>query len=173
MKKIIFALIGTFLFAHNVNLQLTNATLLVNGEFKISSKNIKLRGSFLYNDNENKHNFFSLGIKAEGNLIGAENTKMKFSLFVDGVHTKDNTALPIGIGIFSYIPGVDLPFYVNVEGEYAPKVLSFDDADRFSRIDGQVGYFPISNAKVFVGYRHISFNKCYNSAVYGGVGISF
>jgi len=175
MKKIIFtALAGiSFLFANNINLQITNSTLAIGGEATITQNNIKARGQFIYNDNSNKHNFFLVGVKAEGNLIGLEYQNVKFSVILDGVHTKDNSAIPIGIGVFSYIPNINLPVYIKTEAEFAPKILSFDDANRFGRVDAQLGYYPITNAQIFIGYRNISFNHNYNSNIYAGVGYNF
>ena len=98
---------------------------------------------------------------------------IKFSLIVDAAHIKNNTAIPAGIGIFTYLPNISLPVFVKAEAEYAPKILSFDDADRFSRIDTQIGYFPIDNARIFLGYRSISFSHSYNSCIYAGLGYSF
>ena len=177
MKKILagLAVAGTFLFSANtnVNLQITNSTIGIYAESGITQNDIKARGFFLYNDNSNKHNFYLAGIKAEGNLIGADIQNLKFSLIADFVHTKDNSAIPIGFGIFSYIPNIDLPIFIRAEAEYAPKVLSFDDADRFSRVDAQIGYAPITNGEIFAGYRTLSFNHNYNSAVYAGLGYNF
>ena len=177
MKKALFILIaaGVGLFAQNtnVNLQITNSTIGVYAESGITQNNIKARGFYMYNDNSNKNNFYLAGIKAEGKLIGMNVENMKFSVIADFVHTKNNSAIPLGFGVFSYIPNISLPLFVRVEAEYAPKVLSFDDANRFSRVDAEVGYSPIVNAEIFVGYRDISFNHNYNSVCYGGLGYNF
>ncbi len=177
MKKFISGILiaGSCLFAQNtnVNLQITNSTIGVYAESGITQNNIKARGFFLYNDNSNKNNFFLLGVKAEGNLIGVNIQNIKFSLIADFVHTKDNTAIPLGFGVFSYIPNLNIPVFVRAEAEYAPKVLSFDNADRFSRFDVNVGYSPITNAEIFAGYRNLSFNHNYNSALYIGLGYNF
>jgi len=177
MKKIlgIAVICSSFLLAQdtNVNFQITNSTIAVYAESGLTQNNIKARGMFLYNDNSNKYNFYMAGIKAEGNLIGVDIQNIKFSLLSDFVHTKDNSAIALGFGVFSYIPNINLPVFVKTEAEYAPKVLSFDDADRFSRVDISLGYSPITNAQIFVGYRNLSFNHNYNSTFYGGIGYSF
>ena len=177
MKKIlsILTIAGSMLLAQssNVNIQLTNSTIGVYAESGITQNNIKARGFFFYNDNSNKHNFYLAGVKAEGNLIGVNIPNMKFSVIADFVHTKDNSAIPLGFGVFSYIPHINIPIFTKIEAEYAPKVLSFDDADRFSRVDVQVGYAPITNAEIFVGYRNLSFNHNYNSNFYAGLGYNF
>jgi hypothetical protein len=174
MKKLIaLAALSGFLFAqNNVNVQISNDTIGIEAQGEIQN-NVYARGFFLYNDEDNKHNFYSLGLKAEGNLIGVNIENVKFSIITDFVHTKDNSAIPLGVGIFSYIPNFDYPIFVKGEYEFAPKILSFDDADRFSRFDAKVGIQPIENAQVFVGYRNISFNHNYKSGLYVGIGYDF
>jgi len=175
MKK--FLLSAAFValaFGENIaNIQITNDTLAFYAQGSVTNNNIYLRGMFLYDDEENKNNFYSVGLKGEGNLIGADYTNLKFSLIVDFVHTKKNSALPLGIGVFGYIPNLQYPVFVRGEYEFAPKVLSFDDANRFSKIDAQIGIQPIENGELFVGYRNISFNHNYDSGIYGGIGYHF
>ncbi len=177
MKKIVTTLIlaGASLFAQNtnVNLQITNSTIGVYAESGLTQNNIKARGFYLYNDNSNKNNFYLAGVKAEGNLIGVDIENLKFSVIADFAHTKNNSAIPLGFGVFTYIPNISIPLFIRAEAEYAPKVLSFDDADRFSRVDAELGYSPIVNAEIFAGYRNISFNHNYNSVFYGGLGYNF
>ncbi|WP_457564866.1 hypothetical protein [Caminibacter sp.] len=175
MKKLLTAtLFAGVLFAqNNVNIQISNETLGIYAQGKITQNNIYARGFFLYNDEDGKHNFYMAGVKAEGNLIGAELQNIKFSLIADFVHTKDNSAIPLGIGAFGYIPNLQYPVFVRGEYEFAPKILSFDDADRFSRFDAQIGIQPIENGEIFVGYRNISFNHNYKSGLYVGLGYNF
>jgi len=176
MKKILMSalMLGSVgLWADNIlGLKLTNDTLAPYAQIKIAPNNIFVRGEYLYNDNENKHNFCSLGVKAEGNLLNDDN-KLKFAISMNFVHTKNNSALPIGLAISKYIYDFQIPVYAKIDGEYAPKVLSFDDADRFSKVDISIGIKPIENAKIFTGYRNISFNHNYNSSIYGGVAFIF
>ena len=173
MKKSLIFLTAAFLFANptKINLKITNSTLSGYIESGVNQENVKLRGLFLYNDREDKQNFYLAGIKAEGNLIGVDG--VKFSLITDYVHTKRNSAIALGAGVFSFIPHFNIPLFMRIEGEYAPEVLSFDKADRFSRVDVSFGYIPIENGELFVGYRNISFNKNYNSSFYAGLGYSF
>ncbi len=175
MKKIIaVAVFAGALFAqNNMNVQISNDTLGVYAQGRITPNNIYARGFFLYNDTDHVHNFYSLGIKGEGNLIGANIQNIKFSLIADFVHTKNNSAIPLGIGAFGYIPNLQYPVFLRGEFEFAPKILSFDDADRFSRFDAQIGIQPIENGELFVGYRNISFNHNYKSGMYVGLGYSF
>jgi hypothetical protein len=175
MKKILtVAAIALAAFADNyAGVQITNDTLAVNAKVQVAPNNIYARGAFLYNDRDGYNNFYSVGVQGEGNLIGVNLQNVKFSLIVDFVHTKDNSAIPLGVGVFGYIPNIDYPVFVRAEAEYAPKILSFDDADRFSRFDVQTGVQPIENGELFVGYRNISFNHNYDSGFYAGIGYHF
>jgi hypothetical protein len=175
MKKIIiFIATIVFLFAQNyANLKITNETIAIYGQVKLTENNIYARGEYLYNDDDNKENFLYIGLKGEGNLIGADIQNIKLSLLLDLVHTKNNSAIPIGISVFSYLPNFELPIFIRAEAEYAPKVLSFDNADKFSKVDAVIGIQPIENAEIFMGYRNISFNNNYDNSFYGGIGYYF
>jgi len=177
MKKLMLSALvaASALMADNfVNMKLTNKTVELSAQALINiENNIYARGSFLYNDDDDKNNFYSVGVKGEGNLIGVDLDYVKFSLIIDFVHTKDNSAAPIGIGVSAIVPDVEIPTFIRGEYEFAPQILSFDEADRFSRVYIEGGVQPIQNAEVFVGYRNISFNKNYNSAFYVGAGYNF
>jgi len=177
MKKILISAlilgsIGLWADNNEIGLKITNDTLAAYTQIKVTPNNIFVRGEYLYNDTENKNNFYLAGIKAEGNLI-EDDSNLKFSVLVDFVHTKNNSALPIGIGFYKFVDTLKIPAFIQAEGEYAPKVLSFNKANRFSRIGVFVGIKPIENTKIFVGYRNISFNHNYDSSGYGGVAFSF
>jgi len=173
MKKILLAtLTAGILSASNfVNLEMTNSTIFINAQFQaLPSQPIYVRGGYLINTNKN--NFVYAGIKSEGNLFG-NNANILASLFVDGVYTKNNSAIPLGIGVSSYLPFYKVPTLIKGEIEYAPKILSFKDADRFLKAKIELGIQFIKNAEAFVGYRTISFNHLYNNAVYVGAGFNF
>jgi len=175
MRRTLYLVLFTFLFAKpsSLSIQLTNSILSVYAESGINQEHIKIRGMYLYNDNSNKNNFYLAGIKAEGQLVGLEDSNIKFSLITDFVHTKDNSAVSLGGGFFSFLPNVDLPFFIQAEAAYAPKVLSFNKAYRFSREDVGIGYFVIENGKILIGYRNITFNHNYNSGFYFSLGYNF
>jgi len=173
MKKFLLsAVIAGSLFADNfINVQITNSTIMVEGQTLAShNKPFYIKAGFLVHSDKN--NFYYAGIKSEGQIIGVD-IPATFSLFIDAVHTKNNTAIPMGVGFSSYLEQFKMPVFIRGEFEYAPKVLSFDDAERFSRYKGELGIRFIENGEVFAGYRHISFDKVYNSAIYGGIGLSF
>lgn len=174
MKKLLIAtaLTSSMLFARNfANLQITNSTIFVNAQAQISqSQPLYVRGGYLIN--KNKHYFVYAGIKSEGNLLG-DNSSIMASLFIDGVYTKDYSAMPIGIGASSYLPFLQVPTFIRAEIEYAPEILSFNKANRFLKANAEIGMQFIKNAEAFVGYRNISFNHTYNNAIYAGVGFNF
>jgi len=174
MKKVfMIGLLGVALFGENfINLKITNDTLATDAQINIMpNRPFYARAGYLYYDGKN--NFAYGGIKTEGPILGMD-APMNFSLIVDFVHTSANSAIPIGVGMSSYLAaGVRIPIFFRAEAEYAPKVLSFDKADRFSKVQAETGVQFIENGEIFIGYRHISFNRNYSSNVYGGVGFSF
>jgi hypothetical protein len=173
MKKIILAsLAAGSLFAENfINLQLTNDTLMTEAQVKVSYEQpFYARGGFLLNSD--RHNFYYVGIKSEGQAVGVD-LPLKFSLILDFAHTKNNSALPIGIGASGFIKEFSIPVFLRGEFEYAPKVLSFDDADKFWKLKAEAGVQFIENGEVFAGYRNINYDHNYDSGMYIGVGFSF
>jgi len=173
MKKLLlsFLIVGS-LFAENfVNLQISNETLMLEGQYKVSFQEpFYVRGGYLINSE--KSNFAYVGIKSEGQMIGAD-LPAKFSLFLDYVKTKNNSAIPVGIGINSYLNEFSIPLFIRGEMAYAPKILSFEEANKFVKLKIETGARFIENGEVFIGYRNISFDKNYNSTFYAGVGFSF
>ena len=173
MKKILlsFLLVGS-LFAENfLNLQISNETLMFEGQYKISFQEpFYVRGGYLINST--KSNFAYVGIKSEGQIIGAD-LPAKFSLFLDYVKTKNSSAIPIGIGVNSYLNDFSIPFFIRGEVAYAPKILSFEEANKFVKLKVESGVRFIENGEVFIGYRNFSFDKVYNSVFYGGIGFNF
>jgi hypothetical protein len=182
---------ATLLMGSDFNIELTNETLMLNTTIELPKqpKNLqhnkakaRVRGDFLYYDNESKKNYYSLGVEIEGKSPTANKSpnlfirNAKFSLFIDYSATKDNSALPIGFGFNSYnfyplnsIP----PLFFNFEIAYAPKVLSFEDATRFLKYKTELGIKPLKGGKIYLGYREIKFNRRYQSSLYVGVGVTF
>jgi len=173
MKRLILLFLVVFAFGENfLNLKLTNKTVEVSGQYIIiPQNNIYARATYLYNDD--KDNFYSVGLKGEGNLIGSDIDNLKFSLLMDFVYVKDYSALPIGVGINYMLNQFNLPIFVRAEAEYAPEVLSFNKAEKFSKFFVEIATQPITNGEMFVGYRHISFTNTYNAGFYVGVGFVF
>jgi len=175
MKKLLLPLLfTTTIFANDVNLEITNTTLAGNVNLNIpQNENFKIRGTYLYNDEEDKHDYYSIGFGAAGENA-LDNYNSKLTIFIDFVHTKENSALPIGIGVFNNNFGdFEYPLFAKAEVAYAPQVLSFEDANRFLKAKVEVGVKPIENAKTFIGWKTISFDDIYLSVVYAGIGFVF
>ena len=175
MKKLLFSLLAiSSIFASDLNLEITNETLAGNLNLNLPQyENFQMRGTYLYYDDENKNNYYSVGFGAIGENA-LDNYNSKLTIFIDYVHTKDNSALPIGIGIFNKNFGnFQHPLFAKAEIAYAPKVLSFDEATKFLKAKVELGIKPIKNAKLFIGYKTISFNKNYLSVGYAGIGFMF
>ncbi|AZV45815.1 hypothetical protein C3L23_00545 [Nautilia sp. PV-1] len=173
MKKLVLsALAAASLFAGNfINLQVSSDNVMVEGQAKVTYQQpFYVRGGYLIHSD--KSNFFYAGVKSEGQAIGLD-LPVKFSLFMDFVHTDHNSALPIGLGASGYIQQFSLPVFVRGEFEYAPNILSFDEADKFMKFKVETGTQFIENGEVFAGYRDIKFNHTYDSSLYVGVGFTF
>ena len=175
MKKLLLPLLITSsIFASDINLEITNTTLAGNINLNLpKAENFQVRGTYLYNDNENKNNYYSIGFGAIGENA-LDNYNSKLTLFIDYTHTKDNSALPIGIGLFNNNFGnFQYPLFAKAEIAYAPQVLSFDEANKFLKAKVEFGLKPIQNAKTFIGWKTISFDNNYLSVVYAGIGFVF
>jgi outer membrane receptor for monomeric catechols len=174
MKKILLPLVvASSMFASDLNLELTNETLMVNSTITIPNQNFAVRGGYLYNDVENSNNYYTLGIQAQGENA-LDNYNSRLAIFIDFDHTKNNSAIPIGIGIYNNQFGnLQYPLFAKAEVAYAPAVLSFNDATRLFKTKVELGLKPIENAKVYIGYRDISFNHNYQSVAYFGIGFVF
>jgi hypothetical protein len=172
MKKILLPiLVASSLVASDVNLEITNETLMFNTTINIE-QNFGVRGDYLYNDSK-KHNYYSIGFQAQGeNALDDYNSRL--AVFLDYSYTKNNSAIPIGISVYNENFGnLQYPLFAKAEVAYAPKVLSFSDANRCFKAKVELGIKPIENAKVFIGYRKISFNQSYQSVGYAGIGFVF
>jgi len=175
MKKLLLPLVlGSALLASDIDIEISNNTIAGNANINIpQNQNFQLRGNYLYNANDGKSNYYSVGFGAIGDTP-IDNYSSKISIFMDVDHTKDNTAIPLGISIFNdNFGGYKYPLFAKAEIAYAPDILSFDKANRELKTKVEIGVKPIENAKVFVGYKSINFNETYLSTGYAGIGFSF
>jgi len=173
MKKILtaMALAGSLMAGNFINLDITNDTIMVEAQGNIvSDQPFYARGGYLINSD--KPNFFYLGLKSEGQILGVD-LPVTFSMFVDYVHTDDNSALPIGVGAFGFLNSFSVPVFVRGEAEYAPEILSFQSAERFFKVKAEAGAKFIENGEVFAGYRSINFDHNYDNSLYFGIGFTF
>jgi len=176
VKKILLSmLIAGFAFSENfINLQITDDTVMFEGQAQIvNNKPVYARGGYLVNNKKDAVSDFGyIGLKTEGQAIGVD-IPVKISLIFDVVHIKNNTASPVGLGISTYLKQFSMPVFCRATYEYAPKILSYEDAEKFSKIKAEAGIRFIENGEVFVGYRKIDFDDNYISNMYAGVGFVF
>jgi len=175
MKKLFLPLLfASTLFSSDLNLEITNTTLAANLNLLLPQKEtFALRATYLYNDDKNKNDYYSVGFGAIGENA-LDNYNSKLTIFIDYTHTKNNSALPIGIGLFNNNFGnFQYPLFAKAEIAYAPQVLSFDEANKFLKAKVEFGLKPIQNAKTFIGWKTISFDNNYLSVVYAGIGFVF
>ena len=148
------------------------------------------------------------------NLLGTQNSRVKYFLLADYLHTDSDSLFTAGFGATSILQGdasglsaslgfasvfgknyVTLPLFV--EGtlrlpldsdlppsffmtrlEYAPKALSFDNAESYLSLRFESSVEVIPNISLYMGYRHIdtdyiSHEENFNSSWYGGLKIGF
>jgi len=81
IKKLLLPLmVGSALFASDLNLEISNNTIATNLNFNIpQNENFQVRGNYLYNANKSKSNYGSIGFGAIGNTP-IDNYESKISL---------------------------------------------------------------------------------------------
>jgi len=106
---------------------------------------------------------------------------LNVGLGVKANHTKDYTTLPLGITFEYGLPAVTIvPMALRADAFYAPKVLSFESADKYFEYRLEYDAEVIKHGHVIVGYRHIRTdyndgrdNFTYNSSGYVGFNFEF
>ncbi|MRJ06460.1 MAG: hypothetical protein C6I01_02925 [Epsilonproteobacteria bacterium] len=167
LKKIAFSLLLLLpLWGDTLRVGLSSGTASLYGEFQIGLKPIFARIHGLYV--KDGDNWGGVGFMTQGPFIGYPN--LNVSLFVDGVHSQNRNALPIGVGFNYWIPYAFLPLSIRGEFEYANNLLTFGDADRFSRGVIEIGVQIIENGELFLGYRNLRWDSPFKSNWYLGVG---
>lgn len=68
----------------------------------------------------------------------------------------DAQALAVGGEVSARFQGMDRLVFAGY-GYYAPKVLSFGDADDFFEFGARAGYQVLRNGEVYLGYRRVTF----------------
>ena len=106
---------------------------------------------------------------------------LNVGLGVKANYTKDYTTLPLGITFEYGLPAVTtVPMALRADVFYAPKVLSFDNADKYFEYRLEYDAEVIEHGHVIVGYRHIRTdyddargNFTYNASAYVGFNFEF
>ena len=106
---------------------------------------------------------------------------LNVGLGVKANYTKDYTTLPLGITFEYGLPAVKaIPMALHANVFYAPKVLSFQSAEKYFEYRLEYDAEVIEHGHVIVGYRHIRTdyddargNFIYNASAYVGFNFEF
>lgn len=168
MKKILLgsALATSLLFASNVaQINVNNDTLEVGGELYLSNS---------YNVNNSSNYYFTinyLGTEADTNeasqkLLSAglkvlnpftDDNGISLGLGIKSVYTNQLSKTFFALPLAAYIKyEVNEMIYVDLEASYAPKVLSFSDADNYRDTKIKVNYKVLEDGYAFIGARDIT-----------------
>jgi hypothetical protein len=166
---------------NNEDLEL-NANLDI-GQFNdnVEPETMYVGVKFLDADNSNRVNddaLYEVGFlmkKAMGE------SGLKVGLGVKANYTKDYTTLPLGI-VFDYALPMKtiVPMSFGADIYYAPKVLAFNDANKYFEYRLEYDAEVIDHGHVVIGYRHIKTdyddvrgNFTYNASAYVGFNFEF
>jgi len=168
MKKILLgsALATSLLFASNVaQINVNNDTLEVGGELYLNNS---------YNVNNSSNYYFTinyLGTEADTNeasqkLLSAglkvlnpftDDNGISLGLGIKSVYTNQLSKTFFALPLAAYIKyEVNEMIYVDLEASYAPKVLSFSDADNYRDTKIKVNYKVLEDGYAFIGARDIT-----------------
>jgi len=140
-----------------------------------------ISGTYLYagaNDNDNGESLLTLGFSGQNNLPGVEG--LSVALGAKTVFADNYMAVPLFVRANYALPLINtIPTTSFFAGyAYAPPVLSFSDAEKYSEFRIGADMEVIANTHIFVGYRNIDTDYTYrdynfNDSFYGGLKLSF
>jgi hypothetical protein len=162
-------------FNHSVE---PNTTFIGINHLKASAKNNSIKGD----DEDDIDSYVDFNFMIKQSI---QNSGFKVGLGVKSVFiTSDYVALPLGAEVSYQLPfSSAIPIVLSVSGGYAPKSLSFADAQEYLEYRMMVHFEVMSRASIYAGYRNIdlegeddngnSYDYTYNKSGYFGVKFSF
>lgn len=113
---------------------------------------------FLYHEANNSDNWaVSLGAVVQG-AAGGDAPGLEFGagmrIYVVDTGQKDVTAVPLGLQV-RYAPPAFSRFFGELDGYYAPDIVTFNDGKDFFAGQVRLGYEILPEAEIYVGYRNI------------------
>ena len=190
MKRILLSSIvaSTLLFASNsVQININNDTLELGTEIYLNDK---------YNVNNSSNYYFTANYLRNEGTDGESTVSLSTAGFkILNPYTDDN-GVSFGLGIKTVYADVDnklflaLPLsvygkyelderiYFDVEFSYAPRVLSFSDAQKYQDIKFKANYKVLEDGYAFIGYRNIKttydvFTLEYDKELFVGYEVKF
>ncbi len=190
LKKItLIAVSAASAFAMNsAGLNINNEDIELNARFDVGEFNENVEPNSMYvsvkfldADNSNTVNndaLYELGflMKKEMGESG-----LKVGLGVKANYTKDYVSLPLGMTFEYELPSVTVvPMSLRADVYYAPKVLAFDNANKYFEYRVEYDAEVIEHGHVILGYRHITTDYddvrgdfTYNASAYIGFNFEF
>jgi len=166
----------------SVALNINNSDIEIIGEFNFNTESYTAGTSYAFNAgylyiDEDTH-LATIGISGKNALQGVNGLYLEFGF--KAAIADDFVAIPLTVKAIYDLPLIEsMPTTSLVTSfAYAPSVLSFSDAEKYSEFRVGVSMEAISNIHIFAGYRNVDTNykthdKSFNSSFYGGLKLSF
>jgi len=185
MKKMILGsfLVSTLLSAQNtVSLNINDedielqTSLDLNNFIGYTSGTVyTFDANYLYSDGDN---LLGIGFSGENQL--QENNRLRVGLGLKALFADEFTAIPLQArGAYTLPPaGTVPPITMEIHMAYAPKILSFNKAKKYTEFRTQLGVELVPNIHLFTGYRYINtdyktFDHTFNKSFYLGMKFGF
>ncbi len=173
---------GSIMAETSIGININNEDVEILGEFNFntladysSGTTYILNTGYLYTDNDH---LVTVGFSGQNSLQGVEGLTLAFGAKL--VFAEDFMALPLMAKANYILPIIDtIPTTSLVASfAYAPSVLAFMDAEKYSEFKFETNMEVISNIHIFAGYRSIDTDyetgdHNFNDSFYGGMKLSF
>ncbi len=163
-QHIVYALFGPLLLWANVahsdefDLRLSDDALHVNLAADSDESDIKYGGGYFYKDADNSINILNLDLHSIGQTaIGNLPTTVGLGIQGNAFKESDIKGAAIGLGGSVRVNLPDAPgLSIETAVHFAPDVLAFSDAKRFTRARLQANYRIIRTVDISGGYRYLN-----------------
>lgn len=143
--------------ANEFDLRISDDALHVNLTANNEQSALAYGGGFFYKDADDSISLLNVDLHSQGQTA-LGNLPTTVLIGVQGSYFKEDQLEGAGLGLggsarvnIPELPGLSVESALH----FAPDVLAFDDAKRFSRFRGQLNYRIIQTADLSAGYRHI------------------
>ncbi len=176
LKKVvigIFMILGVMYGNNSAQINVNNNTLELVGDIGInevissnSSSNYYLTISYLItdNDSEDSQRLTTAGVKILNPYV--DNYGLSLGLGIKNVYTSqsDLNLNAVALGMFIRYE-LNQIVYFNLEGSYAPKVLTFMDGENYRDLKFKVNYKILEDGYIYLGTRSINIKYENNSDI--------
>ncbi len=165
----------------SLDLSLSNYAFRVGYDATHARSNLHLGASWLHHEDEG--DMGTLGLHVVDTRPGARNVYVGVGVMahIADLALWEETAGGVGVGGFArYAIPANRDFSLAGYAYYGPSVLAFEDTKNLINTDFRFQYSPIPTARIYIGYRYVSFKqegyrKRYELADggHGGISIDF